>query len=65
MYQLDGLRTELPLELAPFAPTELDASLQAPERPGRYLLKWDLVNETVAWFRDRGCPPLEVEVTVE
>jgi len=38
--------------------------VRAPERPGRYLLAVDLVEEGVAWFSDAGVAPLTVKVTV-
>ena len=65
LHQLDGERTPLPVSAPPFKPLEVDAALRAPDSPGRYILKWDLVNEDLAWFRDKGCPPLEVHIEVD
>jgi hypothetical protein len=39
--------------------------VEAPAQPGDYVLVFDLVNEMVAWFSDRGSPRLEVPVRVE
>jgi hypothetical protein len=38
--------------------------VRAPERPGRYLLAVDVVEEGVAWFSDAGVAPLTVRITV-
>ena len=37
----------------------------APDRPGRYLLTFELVHELVTWFVDRGGKVLTVPVTVD
>ncbi|HSB35622.1 MAG TPA: glycosyltransferase, partial [Thermoanaerobaculia bacterium] len=39
-------------------------TVQAPERPGRYLLQIDLVKEGVAWFSTKGVAPLTRQVKV-
>ena len=39
--------------------------VQAPAAPGSYLLVFDLVNEEVAWFSDRGAGRLTLPVRVE
>lgn len=39
--------------------------VSAPARPGDYRLVFDLVNEMVAWFSDRGASRLVVPVRVE
>jgi len=62
---LDGLRTPIAPSPHPGETAELRAALRAPERPGRYILKWDLVYDPFAWFKNRGSLPLEVEVLVE
>jgi len=62
---LDGLRTLLGPPLGPGETAEVEAVLRAPDRPGRYVLAWDLVYDPFAWFKDRGSEPLEVEVTIE
>ncbi|MBN1516157.1 SPASM domain-containing protein [Candidatus Sumerlaeota bacterium] len=62
--QLDGLRTPLPGSVPPHQPVTLRAALQAPPHPGHYALRWDLVFETVSWFRDKDCATLDVAVTI-
>lgn len=39
--------------------------VRAPDRPGDYVLVFDLVNEMVAWFSDRGADRLVVPVRVD
>ena len=38
--------------------------ITAPEKPGRYILAYDLVHETVTWFSQQGVMPLEIDVNV-
>lgn len=39
-------------------------SIAMPERPGRYIVRFDLVVEFIAWFHDRGSRPLEVALEI-
>jgi hypothetical protein len=50
----DGERTPLPGDLPTGSGTRLRASIQAPDRPGRYELHLDLVHEGVTWFSEQG-----------
>ena len=50
----DGLRTPLPRDLRPGESVELNASIQAPDKPGRYILEITLVQESAAWFSEKG-----------
>ena len=60
----DGLRTPLPHDLRPGDAVELNAAIQAPERPGRYTLVMTLVQEGVAWFSERdGAITVPVQVS--
>lgn len=46
---------------------ELDwtaALLTAPELPGHYSLRWDMVHEGISWFGDQGSPVLALPVEV-
>jgi hypothetical protein len=49
----DGLRTLLPGDLPPGGVAEVSLEVEAPRRPGRYVLELDPVREQVAWFSDR------------
>jgi len=41
-----------------------DIALKSPATPGQYVLRWDLVEEGVAWFSKKGAAPLEMSVEV-
>ena len=50
----DGLRTPMPWPVPPGGRVSLQQTVQAPPRPGRYLLEIDPVFETVAWFSQKN-----------
>ncbi len=52
----EGRRSLLPSDVLPGAEVRLLGVVQAPDRPGRYRLRWDLVREHVTWFSERGNP---------
>jgi hypothetical protein len=52
----DYERAWLPADLAPGSQVEIDMTITAPERPGRYGLKFDLVSEGIDWFEACGSP---------
>ncbi|HET7701094.1 MAG TPA: N-acetylmuramoyl-L-alanine amidase, partial [Candidatus Limnocylindria bacterium] len=52
----DGARTKLPADLAPGASVQLQAQVTAPPQGGSYQLRFDLVQEGVAWFSGKGVP---------
>jgi hypothetical protein len=60
----NGRRTLLPQPVDPGARLLVNADVQAPNRPGDYLLAWDMVVEHSGWFSERGNRPAEVAVTV-
>ena len=49
----EGVRTPLPHDVRPGESVTVDAIVQAPPKPGDYLLEWDLVQERVAWFYEK------------
>src|SRR5262249_60465762 len=51
---LDFARADLPCHLAPGSSVDVKLPLPALEQRGRYLLKFDLVNEGVDWFERCG-----------
>jgi hypothetical protein len=57
-------RADLASSLAPGASATLEIRIRAPEEPGRYTLEFDLVEELVAWFRNRGGQVLTREAVV-
>lgn len=62
----EGRRTLLPRPVAPGEALELLANVQAPARPGRYVLVWDMLREYIGrgWFSQMGVPTARVAVEV-
>ncbi len=60
----DGLRTKLASDVGPGQAQQLQASLQYPSAPGSYTLRWDMVQEGVAWFSQKGVPTGDIGATV-
>ena len=60
----DGVRTALPQNLAPGESVRLKMKIEAPARPGRYLIEATLVQEGVAWFDEKGGAALSLPVIV-
>jgi hypothetical protein len=54
LINLDFARASLPSHLAPGSSVDIKLRLPAFRQPGRYLLKFDLVNEGVDWFERCG-----------
>lgn len=61
----DGLRTPFPRPVAPGEEIQLDVPVDAPRPPGRYVLRFDLVEEDRFWLSEVGVETLDVEVDVE
>ncbi|MEE9386799.1 MAG: sulfatase-like hydrolase/transferase [Nannocystaceae bacterium] len=59
----EGARTAFPQAVPPGAAVELSARLEAPPKPGDYLLRWSPVREQVRWF-DRAPDHANDEVPV-
>ena len=60
----EGARTPLPSDLGPGRSVQFAAIVRAPETPGTYSLRFDLVQEGVAWFSSRGVPPYAYTASV-
>lgn len=58
-------RVELPRAVGPGESITLTDTLQAPAKPGRYLVQFELVHEGVTWFADKGAAKKLVPVTVQ
>lgn len=58
------VRSGLPGDLPPGQEVEVQLGITAPDAPGDYTLKIDLVQEMVAWFADKGgsAPTFKVKV---
>jgi hypothetical protein len=52
----DFARAWLPQAVAPGGRADVTIEILAPERPGRYALKFDLVSEGIDWFERCGSP---------
>jgi hypothetical protein len=60
----NGRRTLLPQPVDPGGVLQVKANVQAPNKPGDYILAWDMVVEHSGWFSERGNALAEVAVTV-
>jgi hypothetical protein len=60
----DGLRTPLPLDVAPGNTVEVQAQIMAPSAQGSYVIEWDGVQEAVTWFSWEGTPVARTNLTV-
>jgi hypothetical protein len=56
LLNLDHARAWLPRNLAPADTASVTIEVPAPARPGKYLLKFDLVSEGIDWFERSGSP---------
>jgi hypothetical protein len=61
----DDGRGALPRDLAPGEEAEITFAVNAPRRPGDYLLEIDMLQEGVSWFALKGAKTLRVPVRVE
>ena len=52
--RFEGERISLPYDMDPEQEITLNCPVPIPEKPGAYTLEFDLVQEFVAWFKDRG-----------
>jgi MoaA/NifB/PqqE/SkfB family radical SAM enzyme len=52
----DHARAWLPGDIPPGGIADVEIEVPAPERPGRYALKFDLVSEGIDWFEKCGSP---------
>ena len=50
----DGVRTKLPADLLAGQSVQVQAQVAAPPQGGQYVLRFDLVQEGVAWFSGKG-----------
>ncbi|MBN2399160.1 MAG: class I SAM-dependent methyltransferase [Candidatus Aminicenantes bacterium] len=61
----DGLRTPLPKNILPDTKGKTEMNILAPEKPGRYILAIDFVQEGKTWFSEAGNPCLRVRMVVK
>ncbi len=60
----DGPRALLPETLKHGDEAELTIAVKAPDRPGRYVLQYDMVHEGFSWFSEKGVIALEINIDV-
>ncbi|MFQ5811790.1 MAG: discoidin domain-containing protein [Anaerolineae bacterium] len=61
----DTFRAALPDDVPPGSEVDLaNVVLKSPATSGQYVLRWDLVEEGVAWFSKEGATPLEMTIEV-
>jgi len=60
----DGTRTPFPRPVAPGETVAVDLTVDAPRPPGRYVLRFDLVEEHRFWLSEVGVATSDVEVDV-
>ena len=61
----DDGRGALPRDLRPGEEAEISFTVNAPRRPGDYLLELDMLQESVSWFALKGSPTLRLPVKVQ
>ena len=64
MIRLDDGRAMLPSSVEPGEKVELLLDIKTPPTPGSYTLELDLVQEGVAWFKDKGAQTLQLPVEI-
>jgi len=57
-------RGELPRDVALGEAVRVEIKLQAPDRPGRYCVEFDMVSEHLSWFEDLGSSPIRHDLHV-
>jgi SAM-dependent methyltransferase len=60
----DGERTLLPYDLGPETEVLLKSSVRVPDFPGSYVLEFDMVQEFVSWFKDKGSSTFRIGVSI-
>lgn len=65
MVVFDGLRTSLPYDIHPNVEVTLNALVAALSRMGVYYLEWDMVQEGVSWFKDKGGKTTGMQIWIE
>jgi hypothetical protein len=62
---LDGVRASLPYDIHPDEEVILDTLVAAPNEAGEYILEWDMVQEGVSWFKDKGGKTARIPMKIE
>jgi len=65
MVFFEGRRTPLPHDLKPKEEVTVNASVQTPNQVRTYILQFDMLQEFVSWFKDKGSKTADVSIKVE
>ena len=65
VFVMDDGRSGLPYDLKPGERAEILLTINAPSKPGNYILEVDGVQENVTWFAAKGNQTLRLDVVVE
>lgn len=60
----DDARSVLPKDIEPMDEVELYLTITAPQTPGTYILEFDMVQEAVTWFKDKGSETAKIKVII-
>jgi len=60
----DGPRGLLPNDIAHNEQARVEMKINAPDKPGRYILQYDMVHESKTWFSEQGVIPFEININV-
>ena len=60
MKVLNFLRAPLPRDVPPGGTVEVEATVEVPAEPGRYIVELDLVAEEIAWFGQQESPTVQI-----
>jgi len=65
VYVWDGARTAIPTTIARGGLAQVNATVRLPPIAGTFTIRWDLVQEGVAWFSGQGVPMGSTNLTVQ
>jgi hypothetical protein len=57
-------RAEIPGDLQQGDKADIELEMTAPEEPGVYVIRLDMVNEGICWFAQHGSPVTDVPLEV-
>jgi hypothetical protein len=64
-FMADDGRSGLPFDIKPGKEVKMKLTVTPPSNPGDYILEIDVVQESVAWFAQKGSKTLRIKVRVE
>lgn len=60
----DGTRSALPNDVKPGDEVVVNADVTAPKQPGEYILEFDMIQEFVFWFKDKGSKTAQTKIMI-